>query len=94
VIGPADVQVAEGANTIVYAWGSLDDDNLALAVQTITDMQSSPHGVPAGSAGLVATNAPGQAMGVWIGAAVVLVLVGVGSTLGLRRRASIARQER
>jgi hypothetical protein len=94
VIGPADVQVAEGANTIVYAWGSLDDDDLALAVQTITGMQSSPHGVPAGSAGLVATNAPGQAMGVWIGAAVVLVLVGVGSTLGLRRRASIARQER
>ena len=94
VIGPADVQVAEGANTIVYAWGSLDDDNLALAVQTINGMQSSPHGVPAGSAGLVATNAPGQAMGVWIGAAVVLVLVGVGSALAVRRRASIARQER
>jgi len=32
VIGPADVQVAEGANTIVYAWGSLDDDDLALRV--------------------------------------------------------------
>lgn len=28
VIGPADVNVAEGTNTIVYAWGSLEDDNL------------------------------------------------------------------
>ena len=30
VIGPADVTVSEGKNTIVYAWGSLDDDNLEL----------------------------------------------------------------
>ena len=36
VIGPADVNVKEGANTIVYAWGSLDDDNLDIAVQTIS----------------------------------------------------------
>jgi hypothetical protein len=35
VIGPADVTVAEGVNTIVYAWGSLNDGTLALAVQSI-----------------------------------------------------------
>ena len=51
VIGPADVDVAEGVNTIVYAWGSLEDDNLALAVQTIDGLHSTPDGVPAGTAG-------------------------------------------
>jgi hypothetical protein len=35
VIGPADVEVLEGETTIVYAWGSAEDDNLALAVQTL-----------------------------------------------------------
>ena len=65
VIGPADVTVAEGALTIVYAWGSLEDENLALAVQNVTGMHSSPDGVPAGSAGLVATNAPEQQMRTW-----------------------------
>jgi uncharacterized protein DUF4397 len=54
VIGPADVTVAEGKNTIVYAWGSLEDDNLKLAVQTISGLHSAPHGVNAGEAGLAA----------------------------------------
>ena len=36
VIGPADVTVEEGALTIAYAWGSLEDDNLKLATQTIS----------------------------------------------------------
>ena len=34
-IGPADVSLAEGVHTIVYAWGSAEDGNLELAVQTI-----------------------------------------------------------
>jgi hypothetical protein len=54
LIGPADVAVKEGVNTIVYAWGSLDDDNLDLAVQTISGLHSSPGGVNAGEAGLAA----------------------------------------
>ena len=54
VIGPADVTVAEGKNTIVYAWGSLEDDNLKLAVQTISGLHSAPNGVDAGEAGLAA----------------------------------------
>ncbi len=54
VIGPAEVTVAEGKNTIVYAWGSLEDDTLKLAVQTISGLHSPPHGVNAGEAGLAA----------------------------------------
>ena len=54
VIGPADVAIQDGVNTIVYAWGSLEAGNLALAVQTIGGLHSAPAGVPAGEAGLVA----------------------------------------
>lgn len=50
-IGPADVELGEGTNTIVYAWGSAADDNLALKVQTITGLHSAPGGVPSGSGG-------------------------------------------
>lgn len=35
VIGPADVPVEEGKVTIVYAWGSLEAENLNVAVQSI-----------------------------------------------------------
>ena len=35
LIGPAPVTVTAGENTIVYAWGSLADNNLALAVQVV-----------------------------------------------------------
>lgn len=50
-IGPADVTVTEGVNTIVYAWGSAADDNLALAVQPLNTM-GAPGGVNAGTAPL------------------------------------------
>ncbi len=48
-IGPADVDLKEGTNTIVYAWGSATDKNLALATQVLTGMHSAPGGVPAGA---------------------------------------------
>ncbi|MDN4646469.1 DUF4397 domain-containing protein [Arthrobacter sp. PsM3] len=35
LIGPADVTITEGKNTIVYAWGSLADNNLGVAVQVV-----------------------------------------------------------
>jgi hypothetical protein len=54
VLGPADVTVAEGVNTIAYAWGSLEAGNLALATQTVEGLHSSPAGVPAGVSGLAA----------------------------------------
>lgn len=51
LIGPAPVDVQEGALTIVYAWGSLEDDNLELAVQTVTGLHSAPDGVNSGTGG-------------------------------------------
>ncbi|CAN7224126.1 DUF4397 domain-containing protein [Knoellia sp. LjRoot47] len=54
-IGPADVDLKEGTNTIVYAWGSAADDNLDLAVQTIDGLHSSPSGVPSGTGGKAGT---------------------------------------
>ncbi|MDN4641058.1 DUF4397 domain-containing protein [Agreia sp. PsM10] len=80
VIGPADVDVAEGTNTIVYAWGSLADDNLALAVQTIGGLHSNPGGVPAGNAGLVATNKPADSTGLLVGGALALLLAALAIT--------------
>ena len=35
LLGPADVSIEKRTNTIVYAYGSLADDTLALAVQTV-----------------------------------------------------------
>ena len=82
VIGPADVIVEEGKNTIVYAWGSLDDDNLKLAVQTISGLHSSPNGVNAGQAGLADDRN-------WAGSLFAVLLVGgafalAGRTLRVR----------
>jgi hypothetical protein len=68
VIGPAPVTIQEGINTIVYAWGSLEDDNLDLAVQTIGGLHSTPDGVPSGSAGLAADASPAQVAWTFAGA--------------------------
>jgi hypothetical protein len=87
VIGPADVNEAEGVNTIVYAWGSLADKNLKIAVQTVSGMNSAPGGINAGEAGLVATNRPGTDMTPFWLAGIAVLLLGAGSAtyLGLRR---------
>jgi len=88
VIGPADVTVAEGTNTLVYAWGSLEDDTLDLAVQTIDGLHSDPDGVPAGSAGLVATNGSGTGTTVAVGGALVFLTAAVAGGLVVRRRST------
>ncbi|WP_448318053.1 DUF4397 domain-containing protein [Streptomyces sp. CO7] len=49
-IGPADLNLKEGSDNIVYAWGSANDKNLALATQTLSGMGSTPKAVPAGGA--------------------------------------------
>jgi hypothetical protein len=77
VIGPADVNVAEGTSTIVYAWGSLEDNNLALAVQTISGSHSNPGSVPAGEAGLAATKQPGDAAAWWFGGVALMLVLGI-----------------
>ena len=58
-IGPASLDLAEGVTTIVYAWGSADDKNLALAVQTIDGMDGAPGGVPGGTGGQAAATGSG-----------------------------------
>ncbi|MCR2784545.1 MULTISPECIES: DUF4397 domain-containing protein [unclassified Microbacterium] len=83
VIGPADVDVQEGVLTIAYAWGSAEDGNLALAVQTVTGLHSNPGGVNTGSAGLVAESQP-LIWTVALGGGLLLVLA-AGSVVAVRR---------
>ena len=66
VIGSADLDLAEGAHTIVYAWGSAEDDNLKVAVQTISGMHSAPSGVPGGTGGQAVGHADGFASTGWM----------------------------
>lgn len=73
VLGPTDLTIAEGANTIVYAWGSLSAGNLQLAVQTIDGLHSSPAGVPSGELGLADQGTPAL---VWLGAAALVAALG------------------
>ncbi len=82
-IGPADLALAEGTGTIVYAWGSAADSNLALAVQTISGLHSSPDGVPSGTGGQAA---PGSPVG-WV----ALGLVGAGAAVVGGRRLAATR---
>jgi len=83
VLGPTDVEIADGTLTIVYAWGSAEDENLALAVQTVEGLHSDPDGVNTGSAGLAAED-----RGSWAPIGVVaggLLLLGLASVLVVRR---------
>jgi hypothetical protein len=77
-IGPADLTLEEGTNTIVYAWGSAADENLDLAVQTITGLDSAPSGVPSGTGGQAASDG----MPVWLAAAFLIGLAGVVASVG------------
>lgn len=74
-------ELAEGANTIVYAIGTPGED-FELLVQTISGLHSSPDGVPAGSAGLAASS--GDALALTAGG--LLALAGI--ALVARRRAA------
>ncbi len=82
LLGPADVAIQEGVNTIVYAYGSAADSTLALAVQTITGLHTPPTGVPAGETGAAARAESAQtlstiglgAFGLLLAAAAVLVV--------------------
>ncbi|HEX6196341.1 MAG TPA: DUF4397 domain-containing protein [Jiangellaceae bacterium] len=73
VLGPADLDLAEGTSTIVYAWGSAEDENLDLAVQTISGLNGAPDGVPGGEAGLVADDS--SATPWYIGGGMALALL-------------------
>ncbi|KOG34586.1 DUF4397 domain-containing protein [Streptomyces resistomycificus] len=83
-IGPAELNLEEGTNNIVYAWGSADDKNLALKVQTISGMHSPPRGVDAGGDGAMASANSSDAWMAWAAGAGVLALAGA---LAIRSRA-------
>ena len=75
VIGPASLKIASGMNTIVYAWGSAQDENLMLAVQTVALKNTmlpatGDHGTP-----VATTN--GSSDMVLYGAGGLLVLAGL-----------------
>ncbi|CAM5281923.1 lipoprotein [Streptomyces pilosus] len=76
-IGPADLDLVEGTGTVVYAWGSAEDDNLALKTQTISGMDSAPNGVDAGGNGAMA--ADNESATVWLtwGAAGAVAVAGL-----------------
>ena len=77
-IGPADLDLAEGTSTIVYAWGSAEDGNLDLAVQTIDGLHSAPAGVPGGEAGLApeSNGVPAWALGLGLTSVLALAFAG------------------
>ena len=87
-IGPANLTLGEGANTIVYAWGSAKDNNLALAVQTISGLSSAPTGMPGGETGQAVT---GGAVPV---GAYVLIALGVLGLVGASTRLVTLRVQR
>lgn len=87
-IGPASLPLAEGSNTVVYAWGS-QQAGYKLAVQTLSGMSSAPGGVPAGTGGLVDDGLPLPLLGVSLAGLLVASLAGArlaGLRLAGRRR--------
>ncbi|WP_337060411.1 DUF4397 domain-containing protein [Kineococcus sp. G2] len=84
-VGPADVTLREGTETVVYAWGSAADSNLALATQTVDASSSAPSGVAAGEAGTAEAGLPW-----WVAAAGAVALAGA-AVPALRTRAQRTR---
>ncbi|KAA9110392.1 DUF4397 domain-containing protein [Microbacterium rhizomatis] len=85
VIGPADVVIKDGTLTIVYAWGSAEDGNLALATQEITVAHTNPGGVNSGTAGYAAQRDE-MVRAIWIGGAAVALAALVAAVVIVRRR--------
>lgn len=87
VLGPTDVPIEDGVNTIVYAWGSAADDNLALAVQTVDTASAgaAPSGVQAGTQGFADQGSNMNLL--WtVGIIAALGLAGFGVTAAVARR--------
>ncbi|MGK3949582.1 DUF4397 domain-containing protein [Microbacterium sp. K2] len=89
VIGPADVAIEEGVNTIVYAWGSAEDGNLAIAAQTISGLHSNPDGVPSGTAGYLAQQDASVTTLLSAGLVALAISAAVGAGLIVRRRQTV-----
>jgi len=84
VIGPADVPIQDGVLTIVYAWGSAADGNLALATQAVTVGHTVPGAVISGTAGYAAQR-DANIGGLWaIGLTAVAAAAAAGAVLARR----------
>ncbi|MFC4069918.1 DUF4397 domain-containing protein [Actinoplanes subglobosus] len=84
VLGPADLDLAEGTATVVYAVGSADDKTLGLVTQTIDGLHSAPGSVPSGSGGA----ADSGVSTVWYGVGalgILLALFGLTRVITSRR---------
>lgn len=84
VLGPADLDLAEGTATIVYAVGSAEDQTLDIVSQTIEGLHSAPGGVPSGDGG----RADGNGTLPWYGAGAIGILL---AAFGLTRLATARR---
>ena len=82
-IGPAELDLEEGAATFVHAVGSAADGTLGLVSFTVSGLHSSPSGVPAGS---------GPASTPWSTVAfVVMLTAGLGAAVVGGRRLTVGR---
>ncbi|MCF6525828.1 DUF4397 domain-containing protein [Streptomyces sp. JJ36] len=86
VIGPAELDLAAGGNTVVYAWGSADDGNLALKVQDLSAGTGTPGAPDAGETGQAARSGTGDAGRYALAAGALLAALVAGARLTLRRR--------
>jgi hypothetical protein len=59
VIGPADLQVQDGASLIVYAVGSLEDESLTVVTETIEGIGTAPTAVNTGNSPVAEDSANG-----------------------------------
>lgn len=84
-IGPADVTISEGVNTIVYAVGSLADETATFYIQEITVGAETVDGIPSGAAGLVAEGNNGALVA---GAALLIALLAAAGIIA--RRATVS----
>lgn len=87
VLGPQDLNLAEGTATIVYAVGSADDKTLSVVAQTISGLGTPPSQVPAGTGGTAASAVPP----VWLWAVGLAGVAMVGLGFGGVARARTAR---
>ena len=85
VLGPSDLAIEDGTSLIVYAVGSLDDDNLSVLTESVTGLGSSPTAVPSGNSPIDESRG---AMPLWIGVFMAALVLAAGG-FGARRLAML-----
>jgi hypothetical protein len=86
VLGPTDVQIQDGVLTILYAWGSAEEGNLAIAAQTVSGLHSNPGGVPSGTAGYLAERDNATALLLMGAAGALAIALAAGTAVAVRAR--------